>query len=173
MDLDYATATDLIRAMRDRELSSRELLGHILARVEHRNPRLNAIVALDADRAWAAAAAADAATARGEARGPLHGLPMSVKDVWETAGLVTTSGAAELTEYVPAADALAVGRLKAAGAIVFGKSNTPLYAGDSQTFNDVYGLTSNPVGRYPHRRRVVGRRGGRGRRRAYAAGARQ
>jgi amidase len=144
MDLDYATATDLIRAMRDRELSSRELLGHILARVEHRNPGLNAIVALDADRAWAAAAAADAATARGDAGGPLHGLPMTVKDVWETEGLVTTSGAAELKEYVPAADALAVGRLKSAGAIIFGKSNTPLYAGDFQTFNDVYGLTSNP-----------------------------
>ena len=144
MDLDYATATDLIRAMRDRELSSRELLGHILTRVEQRNPRLNAIVALDADRAWAAAASADAATARGDADGPLHGLPMTVKDVWETEGLVTTSGAAELKEYVPPGDALAVGRLKAAGAIIFGKSNTPLYAGDFQTFNDVYGLTSNP-----------------------------
>ncbi len=144
MDLDYATATDLTRAMRDRELSSRELLGHLLARVEQRNPEINAIVALDADRAWAAAAAADAATARGEATGPLHGLPMTVKDVWETEGLVTTAGAAELKEYVPAADALAVGRLKAAGAVIFGKSNTPLYAGDFQTFNDVYGLTRNP-----------------------------
>jgi amidase len=144
MNLDHATATDLIRAMQDRELSSRELLGHLLARVEQRNPGLNAIVALDADRAWAAAAAADAGTARGEADGPLHGLPMTVKDVWETEGLVTTAGAVELTGYVPAADALAVGRLKAAGAIIFGKSNTPLYAGDFQTFNDVYGLTTNP-----------------------------
>jgi amidase len=144
MDLDCATATELILAMRDRELSSRELLGHLLARVEQRNPGLNAIVALDADRAWAAAAAADTATARGEAGGPLHGLPMTVKDVWETEGLVTTAGAAELTEYVPGADALAVSRLKAAGAIIFGKSNTPLYAGDFQTFNDVYGLTRNP-----------------------------
>ena len=144
MDLDYATATQLTGAIRDRELSSRELLGHILARVEQRNPALNAIVALDADRAWAAADAADAATARGEAAGPLHGLPMTVKDVWETEGLVTTAGAAELKEYVPAADALAVARLKAAGAIIFGKSNTPLYAGDFQTFNDVYGITRNP-----------------------------
>ncbi len=144
MDLDYATATDLIRAMRDRTLSSRELLDHILARVEQRNPRLNAIVALDAGRARAAADAADRATARGEAAGPLHGLPMTVKDVWETEGLVTTAGAPELKEYVPEADALAVGRLKAAGAIIFGKSNTPLYAGDFQTFNDVYGITNNP-----------------------------
>jgi len=144
MDLDYASASELTRAMRDRALSSRELLGHVLARVEQRNPVLNAIVALDADRAWAAASAADAATARGETAGPLHGLPMTVKDVWETEGLVTTAGAAELKEYVPAADALAVGRLKAAGAIIFGKTNTPLYAGDFQTFNDVYGLTRNP-----------------------------
>ncbi len=144
MDLDYATATQLTGAIRDRALSSRELLGHILARVEQRNLGLNAIVAMDADRAWAAASAADAATARGEAAGPLHGLPMTVKDVWETEGLVTTAGAAELKEYVPAADALAVGRLKAAGAIIFGKSNTPLYAGDFQTFNDVYGITRNP-----------------------------
>lgn len=144
MDLDYATATQLTGAIRDRVLSSRELLGHILARVEQRNRGLNAIVAMDADRAWAAASAADAATARGESAGPLHGLPMTVKDVWETEGLVTTAGAAELREYVPAADALAVGRLKAAGAIIFGKSNTPLYAGDFQTFNDVYGRTSNP-----------------------------
>jgi amidase len=144
MDLDYATAAELTGAMRDRTLSSRELLDHILARVEQRNPRLNAIVALDAGRARGAADAADQATARGEATGPLHGLPMTVKDVWESEGLVTTAGAAELKEYVPTADALAVGRLKAAGAIIFGKSNTPLYAGDFQTFNDVYGLTSNP-----------------------------
>lgn len=144
MDLEDATAAQLTRAIRDRALSSRELLGHFLARIEQRNPGLNAIVAMDADRAWAAASAADAATARGEAAGPLHGLPMTVKDVWETEGLVTTAGAAELREYVPEADALTVGRLKAAGAIIFGKSNTPLYAGDFQTFNDVYGLTRNP-----------------------------
>ncbi len=144
MDLDYATASELTSAMRDRTLSSRELLSHILARIEQRNPGLNAIVALDADRAAAAATAADEATARGEAAGPLHGLPMTVKDVWETAGLVTTAGAPELKDYVPAVDALAVGRLKAAGAMIFGKSNTPLYAGDFQTFNDVYGLTRNP-----------------------------
>jgi amidase len=144
MDLDYAAAAELTQAMRDRTLSSRELLDHILARVEQRNARLNAIVALDGERARAAANAADRATARGEAVGSLHGLPMTVKDVWESEGLVTTAGAAELEEYVPKTDALAVGRLKAAGAIIFGKSNTPLYAGDFQTFNEVYGITSNP-----------------------------
>ena len=108
------------------------------------NPSLNAIVALDADRAQATAEAADAATASGGPTGPLHGLPMTVKDVWETAGLVTTSGAPELRSYVPETDALAVGRLRGAGAVIFGKSNTPLYAGDFQTYNEVYGVTNNP-----------------------------
>ena len=146
MDLDpaTATATQLVGAIRDRLLSSRELTDHLLDRIDRENPRLNAVVALDPERARAAADAADAATAAGTATGPLHGLPMTVKDVWETEGLVTTSGAPELAGYVPTTDALAVARLKAAGAIVVGKTNTPLYAGDFQTFNDVYGTTNNP-----------------------------
>jgi amidase len=144
MDVDFATTAELTRALRDQAISSRELLDHLLVRVEQRNPALNAVVALDADRARAAADAADAATARGDAVGPLHGLPMTVKDVWETEGLVTTSGATALAHHVPRADALVVGRLKAAGAIIFGKTNTPAYAGDWQTFNDVYGVTNNP-----------------------------
>src|SRR5271165_6712501 len=141
MDLDLAAATagDLTQAIQRRELSSRELLAALLARADQVNPNLNAIVAWDLERAGQAAAAADDATARGEQTGPLHGLPMTVKDVWETEGLVTTSGAPELAHYVPAADALAVRRLKDAGAIIFGKTNTPMYAGDWQTYNDVYG----------------------------------
>ncbi|MDQ6697971.1 MAG: amidase family protein [Actinomycetota bacterium] len=144
MDLDYATTTELTRALRDRVVSSRELLDHLLVRIDQYNPGLNAVVALDTDRARAAADAADSATAAGRATGALHGLPMTVKDVWETEGLVTTSGAPELKDHVPDRDALAVARLKAAGAIVFGKTNTPLYAGDFQTYNDVYGVTNNP-----------------------------
>lgn len=144
MDLDFATATAITRALRDRTVSSRELLEHLLARVEVHNPALNAVVALDAGRARAAADAADRLAATEGARLPLHGLPMTVKDVWETKGLVTTSGAPELAGYVPERDALAVSRLKSAGAIVFGKTNTPLYAGDLQTFNEVYGVTNNP-----------------------------
>jgi amidase len=146
MDLDIATATatELAQAIGEREVSSREVLEYLLARGERLNPALNAIVAWDVDRARAAAAAADEATARGEAGGPLHGLPITVKDVFETEGLVTTSGAPELAGYVPERDAVAVARLKAAGAIVFGKTNTPLYAGDFQTYNEVYGRTSNP-----------------------------
>jgi amidase len=144
MDLDFGTATELAEALRTRRLSSRELLDHLLARAGRLNAAINAIVAWDIDRAKRAAAAADEATARGKRSGPLHGLPITVKDVWETAGLVTTSGATELSGYVPQSDALAVARLKAAGAIIFGKTNTPPYASDWQTYNDVYGRTSNP-----------------------------
>jgi amidase len=139
-----ATATELLAALEDRSLSSRELLDDLLGRVDALNPTLGAVVALDAERARQAAAAADEATARGERSGPLHGLPMTMKDVWETEGLATTSGAPELAVHVPTTDALAVGRLKAAGAIVFGKTNTPLYAGDFQTYNDLFGTTNNP-----------------------------
>jgi amidase len=144
MDPTYATATELVGALRDRTISSRELLDHLLARVDQDNARLNAIVALDVDRAQSAARLADEATANGRSAGPLHGLPMTVKDVWETEGLVTTSGAPELKDYLPHTDALAVARLRQAGAIIYGKTNTPLYAGDFQTFNDVHGLTNNP-----------------------------
>jgi amidase len=146
MDLDIATATasELSHAIRTRVISSRELLDQLVARADRLNPALNAIVAWDLDRARAAAAAADEATVSGQPAGPLHGLPMTIKDVFETEGLVTTSGARALAQYVPAADALAVTRLKQAGAIIFGKSNTPMYAGDWQTYNDVYGRTSNP-----------------------------
>jgi amidase len=143
-DLHFLPAAELTRMLRDGEVGSVELLDHFLARVDHHNPTVNAVVALDADRARARAAEADAARARGEDWGPLHGLPMTIKDAFETEGLVTTSGAPELRDHVPAADADPVARLRAAGAVVFGKTNLPLYAGDWQTFNDVYGRTDNP-----------------------------
>jgi amidase len=146
MDLDVATATaaELCQAIRDRVVSSRELLDELLARAERLNPALNAVVAWDTDRARTAAAAADSATVHGKSAGPLHGLPMTVKDVFETQGLVTTSGAPALAQYVPRQDATGVARLREAGAIIVGKSNTPMYAGDLQTYNDVYGRTNNP-----------------------------
>jgi amidase len=144
VDLDIATAAEIADGLRARSIASVEVLDHLTARTDRLNPGINAVVALDLERAYATAKAADSASARGELTGPLHGLPMTVKDVWETEGLVTTAGAQELKDYVPTTDALAVGRIKAAGGIIFGKTNTPLYAGDFQTFNDVYGLTSNP-----------------------------
>src|SRR5688572_27290076 len=111
-DLHYRSASDLAAALRRREVSSRELLEHFLARVEKHDPAINAVVTLDADRARARAAEADAALARGESWGPLHGLPMTVKDSFETAGVRTTSGAPMLAQHVPARDADAVQRLR-------------------------------------------------------------
>ena len=143
-DLHHRSATELVALLAAGEVSSRELLDHFLDRVERAGPAVNAVVALDAERARARAAEADDARARGESWGPLHGLPMTIKDAFETEGLVTTSGAPELRDHVPARDAVAVARLRAAGAVVFGKSNLPRYAGDLETFNEVYGRTSNP-----------------------------
>jgi amidase len=143
-DLAFRSATLLLADLRDRKLSCRELLEHQLARVERLNPRLNAVVTLDAENARRRADEADAALACGERWGPLHGLPMTVKDCFETAGLRTTAGAPQLAEHVPASDAVAVARLRAAGAVIFGKTNTPALAMDWQTHNPVFGTTSNP-----------------------------
>jgi len=143
-DLAFRSALELADSLRRGELSSRELLEHYLARIEGVGSGLNAVVTLDAERALARADAADAARARGESWGPLHGLPMTVKDVFETAGLRTTAGAKPLAEHVPERDADAVQRLTGAGAIIFGKTNTPAWAMDWQTYNEIFGTTRNP-----------------------------
>jgi amidase len=143
-DIAFRSVTELAAAIHSREVSSRELLEHYLGRIERLNPKVNAVVTLDAERALAQAAAADEALTHGDAIRPLHGLPMTVKDSIETEGIRTTSGAPELADHVPAVDADAVARLKAAGAIVFGKTNLPKYAMDFQSFNDVHGTTGNP-----------------------------
>jgi amidase len=143
-DLSFRRAVDLAAAIRKREVSSAELLDHYLARVERLNPKLNAVVTLDVERARKRAREADQALARGEVWGPLHGLPMTVKDTIETAGVRTTAGATVLAEHVPAADAVTAARLVAAGAIIFGKTNTPTFAGDAQSYNPVFGTTNNP-----------------------------
>ncbi len=140
----FRSACDLVAAIRKREVGSRELLEHYVKRVERYNPKLNAVVTLDVERARQRADAADAALARGEWLGPLHGLPITVKDTYETAGLRTTAGASVHAEYVPAQDATAIARLVAAGAVVFGKTNTPTFAMDAQTYNPVFGTTNNP-----------------------------
>ncbi len=142
--LAFRTATALVAALRRREVGSRELLDHALARIERWNGGINAVVTLDVERARAAADAADRALAAGEAKGALLGLPMTVKDTFETAGLRTTCGVPELAQHVPSTDAVAVARLRAAGAIVFGKTNTPTWAGDWQTTNPIFGTTNNP-----------------------------
>jgi amidase len=138
------TATRLAAALAAKEISSRELLRLHLDRIERLNGPVNAVVTLDAERATAVATELDQATARGERRGPLHGLPITIKDAIEVEGVRSTGGAVELTDHVPAADAVAVARLKAAGAVVFGKTNVPRWSGDLQTYNDIFGTTNNP-----------------------------
>jgi len=144
VDVRTATASELVAALASGELSSRELLEAHIERYEKWNRDINVVVATDLGRARERAAAADEAFAAGESWGPLHGLPVTVKDSFETEGLVTTAGAPELAGHVPQRDADAVANLKAAGAIVWGKTNLPLYAGDWQSYNDVYGLSRNP-----------------------------
>jgi amidase len=140
----YATAIELAEKIQMGDVSSREVLDSLLERVEKLDKPINSVVTIDAERARAEADAADAALARGELRGPLHGVPMTIKDSFQTAGLRTTSGAPELADFVPQEDAWPVARLRAAGAIIFGKTNLPIYAGDLQSYNEIFGTTNNP-----------------------------
>ncbi len=134
----------LLIALDRREVSSVELLDGMLANIDRMNPVVNAVVAMDLERARAEATAADNSRAAGRDCGPLHGLPMTIKDCYETLDLVTTAGAPELAGHLPARDADVVRLLRRAGAIVWAKTNVPYYAGDHQTYNDVYGTTNNP-----------------------------
>ena len=143
-ELAYCTAIELAKKIRQREVSSREALDYCLARVAQLDTPINSVVTMDAERARAEADAADTALARGEVRGPLHGVPMTIKDSFQTAGMRTTSGAPELANFVPQEDAWPVARLREAGAVIFGKTNLPIYAGDLQSYNEVFGTTNNP-----------------------------
>ncbi len=144
-DLAFRSATALLTALERRETSSEELLRLFLSRIERLAPIVNAVVTLDSDRALEDARRCDAERAAGDLRGALHGLPVTVKDSFETAGLKTTSGGAPgLETFVPERDAKAVARLKAAGAIVFGKTNLSTLAMDIQTYNTAFGTTNNP-----------------------------
>jgi amidase len=138
------SASELAAAIRRKEIGCRELLDEYVRRVERLNPKLNAVVTLDVERARRRADEADAALARGESWGPLHGLPMTIKDSYETAGLRTTCGFEPLRDYVPTANAVAVERLVRAGAVVFGKTNVPTLTSDVQTYNPIFGVTPNP-----------------------------
>lgn len=143
-DLAFRSASELATAIRRREVSARELLELYLARAERYNAGINAIVAWDVEHARKRADEADAATARGESWGALHGVPMTIKDAIEVVGMPTTCGAPELRAHHAAANAPAAQRLLDAGAVVFGKTNLPIYAGDFQSYNEVYGTTNNP-----------------------------
>ena len=142
--LHYWTARALTAAIRRRELSAREVVAHHLERIEAVNPRINAVVSLVPEQALAQAEAADRRVAAGEPLGPLHGLPVAIKDLEDTAGIVTTYGSPAFAGHIPEADSLIVRRLRAAGAIVVGKTNTPEFGVGSHTFNAVFGTTRNP-----------------------------
>ena len=143
-DVVFAPARELVRRIAARELGAEELMRRFLARIEEVNPAVNAIVTLDEEAALEGARAADAALARGEAPGPLQGLPVAVKDLTPTRGIRTTFGSPIYRDFVPDEDALYVERMRAAGAIVVGKTNTPEFGAGSQTFNAVFGATRNP-----------------------------
>ncbi len=142
--LAFASATTLAALVREKKASAVELLEFFLARVEKFNPRVNAIIGLQADVARKAAAERDALTAKGQSLGPLHGVPMTVKESFDVAGMPSTWGLPAYRDNIAAQDALAVQRLQRAGAVVFGKTNVPAWLADWQSFNSIYGTTSNP-----------------------------
>jgi amidase len=137
------SATELSRRLADGSLSPVELVDACLSRIAAVNPAVNAVVTLAEEEARAAARAAEAAIRRGESRGPLHGLPILIKDTQDTAGLRTTYGSPLFADHVPAVDAGSVARLRAAGAIILGKTNTPEWAAGGNTRNPVHGTTGN------------------------------
>jgi amidase len=139
----FESASSMAAAIRDGRASSAELVEVCLARIEAVNPRLNAVVRL-AEDALDRARDADTELAAGRIRGPIHGVPFTIKDSLDTAGLVTTAGTVGWRERVPPRDATVVARLKAAGGIFLGKTNTPEFTWSDETDNDVYGRTSNP-----------------------------
>ena len=143
-DRAFASATDLSTAIRDRRIGCLELLDDYLVRSERHNPGLNAIVVWQVEQARERARAADAALARGERWGPLHGVPMTVKESFNVAGLPTTFGNPLWKDNVATANAFLIDRLLQAGAIVFGKTNVPYMLADAQSYNDIYGTTNNP-----------------------------
>ena len=138
------SAIELVARLRRKDVSAREVMTAHLARIERVNPKVNAIVTLVAERAMADAARADDRIARGETVGVLHGLPVAHKDLVDTAGIRTTRGSLFYRDTVPASDALIVTRIREAGAITCGKTNTPEFGAGSQTFNSVFGPTRNP-----------------------------
>lgn len=140
----FLAATELARRMQSKELSAQEVMVAHLDQIERINPQVNAIVTLLPERAIEGARAADDALARGEQVGPLHGLPIAHKDLVPTRGIRTTFGSPIFKDFVPEEDGLIVERLRSAGAITVGKTNTPEFGAGSQTFNAVFGETLNP-----------------------------
>jgi amidase len=140
----FLTATELTRHIRTRKLSATEVMEAHLKQIERVNPKVNAIVTYLPEQALERARVADDAIARGKAVGPLHGLPVAHKDLTPTKGIRTTQGSLVFKDFIPQEDGLIVERLKSAGAITVGKTNTPEFGAGSQTYNEVFGETLNP-----------------------------
>ncbi len=144
MELLFATATELAKAIREKRISSEELTSACLDQIAEVNSKLNAVVQLPAARALAEARAADRALARCEIRGPLHGVPFTLKDAIETEGVISTGGTQGRANYAPEEDATVVKRLRAAGCILLGKTNCPEFGWAWESDNLIYGRTNNP-----------------------------
>jgi amidase len=144
MNILYRSAFELASAIKSGELTSSEVLEFFLDRVDKVNPRLNIVVAEDRDRARKRATEADVAITKGEDWGPLHGVPITIKDAYATEGIVTVDGIPEYKDFIPEFNADGVQRYVDAGAIVFGKTNVPLNSSDIQSYNVIYGQTNNP-----------------------------
>ncbi len=141
----FASTTQLAAVIRAGHISTTEVLETYLAQIDRHNPALNAIITLDAERAHARAREADAALARGEVWGPLHGVPFTLKDAHATAGMRTTTGFPPLADHVPQEDSTVTARLKAAGGVLIGKTNVAMMLGDpAQSTNPIFGRTNNP-----------------------------
>jgi amidase len=143
-ELTFLSTAELARLVKDRSVSSVEVVGAHLRRIDEINPLLNAVVQVDGARALRAAAAADDAVARDDALGPLHGIPFTAKDNLESAGVITAVGVPDRADCIPTHDATVIARMRSAGAILLGKTNCPPWGGGSVTDNSLYGRTNNP-----------------------------
>lgn len=144
LDVPFRSATQLAAMIRKRTIGCLELLDLYLARIERYNPKLNAVIAMDVEGARRRARAADRALAKKTARGPFHGVPMTIKESYNVVGMPTTWGVPAYKDNYPAQNALVVDRLLAAGVVLFGKTNVPLHLADWQSYNDIYGTTNHP-----------------------------
>lgn len=143
-ELIYASARDLVGSIRDKKVSSEEVVNAYLRRIEEVNPELNAVVQVIAKDARSQAREADSALARGEIKGPLHGVPITIKDAFETAGVISTAGTKGRATFIPTQDATVVARVRNAGAIILGKTNLPELSWAFEADNLVYGRANNP-----------------------------
>jgi amidase len=144
LDVPFRSAKQLAADLRKKKIGCLELLDLYLARIERYDPALNAIVVRDFEAARRRARAADRARAKGQTWGPLHGVPMTIKESYDVAGLPTTWGVPALRDHVATTNAAVVDRMLGAGVVLFGKTNVPLYLADWQSFNAIYGTTNNP-----------------------------